>query len=411
MSLNNLCYYILLAFSFINIILPFEMKVFNKTVSPDYVNAIFLLLYFAVVAVKKSQRDMFIKSFKDFANSLTGIVITIIVIFMLVSVTYAKERGMALNETLRFIINMFLFFTARYHINENSRMKNIINTICAAIVLVGIYGIVQYFTAIGLKPEFTNLNTVHGNRITSTYPHPNSYGAFLVLFLFPVFMLVVNTKELKAKIWYGVVGVILVVNIIFTQSRNAWLAVAIGFFILTIYYSKKLLIPFVLVVLVLAQIPMVSNRIKAFTDWDQNSSRIKHWKTAVLMIKDHPLIGVGNGNYVSYYDDYIKQHPELDYNNESRFTSHNSYLKEVSELGIVGCIPFFALLVITLINISKYIKRNKEGYMKAFYIGFFASAASFLCMNFVDNILFIPKLVVFFWIFAGYSESFVTSVE
>jgi len=32
--------------------------------------------------------------------------------------------------------------------------------------------------------------------------------------------------------------------------------------------------------------------------------RIQIWRVAVLMIKDHPLLGVGNGNFIKHYKKY-----------------------------------------------------------------------------------------------------------
>ena len=401
MKIKRLCFYFLVAFSVMNIILPVELVIGGKAVSPDYIVALFLVVYLFMVAFNEDKGREFIVYFKDFSKSLLGILMLLTAVVMVISVVYSRERALALKETFRFFINIFLLFTVRYYITDNKDLKTIIKTIFFATIIVCVYGVLQNFTNIGLKPQYINVHSVGANRITATFHHPNAYGAFLVLFLFPLLMLILSCKSMRAKLLYSLISVLVVVNIIFTLSRNSWLAVAIGFFILALCYSKRLLIPFILVLLIAAQIPMINDRLKDFADNDQNSSRIKHWKTAALMIKDHPYIGVGNGNYISYYDDYIKANPHLDFNNESRFPTHNSYLKVISELGIIGSLPFIALLFVSIYNIRKYAASVNDVFLKAFFTGFFASGVAFLFMNFIDNILFVPKIAVFFWIFVG----------
>lgn len=73
-------------------------------------------------------------------------------------------------------------------------------------------------------------------------------------------------------------------------------------------------------------LPSVRRRLLDFKELMHND-RVKLWKMAGKMIKDHPILGVGNGNYYTLYGEYGKKYPELWYNEHINFPSHNSYLK------------------------------------------------------------------------------------
>jgi O-antigen ligase len=63
---------------------------------------------------------------------------------------------------------------------------------------------------------------------------------------------------------------------------------------------------------------------------------------ALRMFTDHPIIGVGTGNYPARYLEYSEE-IGLDQRAEAR-NAHSLYLQQLSEIGIVGSIAFVALL-------------------------------------------------------------------
>lgn len=196
------------------------------------------------------------------------------------------------------------------------------------------------------------------------------------------------------------------VSMVLTFSRNAWLAFVLGIFIFVLFYNwKAIILPFLGGGLALL-IPAVRNRLGDFSIIFEDP-RIKMWKTAVKMIKDHPILGVGNGNYVSLYGEYVARYPELMYYHNTRFPSHNSYLKVQSELGILGIIFFITILVGAFNKLKKFISTEKEGFYKVFYKGFLISGIVFLFMNASDNLFFVPKVSMYFWIMVAICEGII----
>lgn len=183
-------------------------------------------------------------------------------------------------------------------------------------------------------------------------------------------MLLIYEKRKLKKSLYLLTFLIITVNIVLTFSRNVYLGFALGMLVLIVIYSKKLLAAFIPLIAAALAVPQIRRRLSEICSSSLDISRIKLWKTALLMFKDHPLLGVGNGNYLANYNGYIKKYPSL-YYEYSDHPTHNSYLKVLSELGIFGIVIFAAMLLFIVINLYKFIKDCEDKYFRYFYTGFF----------------------------------------
>lgn len=90
---------------------------------------------------------------------------------------------------------------------------------------------------------------------------------------------------------------------------------------------------------------------------DPNSSslvqRFEYWRTSLLLIKQHPLIGVGTGDLPSAFDQqYIKMNSDLA--PQYRLRSHNQYLSITVGFGIIGFIWFMFALIYPGIKSRKF---------------------------------------------------------
>ena len=73
--------------------------------------------------------------------------------------------------------------------------------------------------------------------------------------------------------------------------------------------------------------------------------RFSNWQTAVLMVQDHPIFGIGIGRVFRLFANYnrlIGGAPE-----GARFSAHNTFLNVAAEMGIVGLLAFLTLLGVT----------------------------------------------------------------
>jgi putative inorganic carbon (hco3(-)) transporter len=404
---EKIIYYLICLYILVSTLWPAGIEFFNITLE-DGILAIILVLYLIMIVINRSERHNFKGYLFDFFHSLIGILMTLLSVLMIVSVTYSMEKKLSITESVRFITYVGMYFVVKYNIQERSFINNIRNVFVSSAVLLSIFGIVQYFTGIGLNKLFLMQYSFGSKaRIAAIFGNPNSYGGFLILAIFPIIMMGLESKHKREKVIFLGVSVLLLANLVLTFSRNSWAAFALGLLVLIIYYNWKLIFGFIAIGAASTFVPAIGNRIKDFTDMSQNISRLHHWQTALFMIKDHPILGVGNGNYVSYYDSYIERYPYLDFGNLKRFPTHNSYLKVASELGILGIIPFVLLAIVSLNTIKKALNYMVDADTRSFYSGFLVSASVFLLMNFFDNLFFTPKVAVWFWFLLAIADGFI----
>ena len=71
-----------------------------------------------------------------------------------------------------------------------------------------------------------------------------------------------------------------------------------------------------------------------------NVERLAHWQVAVDMMRDHPWLGVGFGNYGAYYEQY-----RLLYWVNALGHAHNYYLNIFAETGAIGFVAYLTVWV------------------------------------------------------------------
>lgn len=405
MFLDRLLYLFMCAYV---ILLPLlsssKVSIMRVHIPPaDCILALIILVYIVKFIVSKECRKRFFSGMKDFFTSYLTIFISILAIIMIVSISYAGERTIALSESFRFISYIILFFIIKYEYNKKEFLNGILGSYIVTSAVLCLYGIYQHFTGFGLSGKFENYGYARF-KIMATMDNPNNLAAFLILAIFPLVMLSIYEKERIKKLLYILLTILMLFNIAFTGSRNAIIGIVVGMVVLIVLYSFKLIIPLFVVGIIALFVPGIKDRIFAISDPVQNQSRIYLWSIAKKMIVDHPIFGVGNGNYVSLYDKYVEIYPQYKFYGYSRYPCHNSYLKIESELGIIGGISFAAVLVSSLIQVKIFINTVKSNFYKYFYTGFLASMIAFYVMNLFDNLFFVPKTTTYFWILLAVSQ-------
>jgi O-antigen ligase len=376
----------------------------GKTVSGDIIFAIVMLLYVFKIIMSDKNRRKFIEGFKDFFQDYLSIFMAILFLIMMVSVSYAFDKKLALSESARFLTYIVMYFIIKYDCNEDRYIKGILNSYVFTCLLLCLFGIYQYLTGYGLAKKFTTYSYT-SMRIAATMDNPNNLGAFLILALFPLIMITIYEKNKIKKVIYAVISALVLTNIILVDSRNALVGIGIGCVVLIIAFSWRLIFIIGPAALIALFTPRIRHRLMDIANASQDESRIKLWKTALKMIKDHPIRGVGNGNYVSLYDAYVKKYPELKYPWFTHYPCHNSYLKVESELGIFGGISFIAILAFAFLRVKEAAFSAKDNFYKYFYTGFMASMVAFYFMNLSDNLFFTPKTTAYFWILLATSQA------
>lgn len=271
-------------------------------------------------------------------------------------------------DTFRHGLNLVLLYVILVTVfKEGEQWMKIAKTIVIISLIQSLAGILQFYDIAFTEVPGANEKPfgLMGNR--------NFFGSAQV-YLIP-FVLYVLMKA--GKQWKYIAGISmagLVISILLSQTRSAWLATAVLFVVATILMviflsaeRKKWLIGSA--VALLASAAIVSGVI--FTDssgklktsvkeraisltgsFSDNSTatvnvneRLKLWLKTGSIIKDNPLLGVGPGNWKIVIPAYGTANTAFANGIYSPDRPHNVYLQVASETGIPGALFYFGMWV------------------------------------------------------------------
>ncbi len=213
--------------------------------------------------------------------------------------------------------------------------------------------------------------------VYSTYSSHNHLGDFLILPLISCFYILLTNKMTKLQTVNYVLFILFFLPFFyFSFSRSAYLSLSLSLIIMVLFFIKSKLknfnivnlglllsIVFLSILFIFSMIPNLTpptNYIHAYLIKNENlrsklifAARGEYTREAVFSIIEHPLIGVGPGNFILASQKY---NPISSKWTES---SHNIFLDIASEQGILAVIVFIVFLVM----IIKKSKKNVYFFM------------------------------------------------
>jgi O-antigen ligase len=195
--------------------------------------------------------------------------------------------------------------------------------------------------------------------------------------------------------WFWLVGAAIVgAGLLLTFSRGAVLAVGIVIVILLFVGQRKRLAALAAgagVLLGAALALTASARVDNLFSGGSGSLRLDLWGSAIEMIRDHPIFGIGLDQFLYVYAPrYVK--PEAW---SERFTSHphDIILDCWLSLGIMGLVLALAFVVILCVATVRLARKRSV-------LGLAAAGAMFagILHGLVDNGYFLPDLALIFWL-------------
>jgi putative inorganic carbon (HCO3(-)) transporter len=126
--------------------------------------------------------------------------------------------------------------------------------------------------------------------------------------------------------------------------------------------------------------------------------RISEVRSALMMVGDHPLIGVGSGNYEILYPGYARI-VALDPRHEER-AAHSLYLEVAAENGVIGLAVFGGLLGFAMVGIEhtrKAFAARGETELRQLATAFAISFAGFL----IGSVFLHLSYPRFLWLLVG----------
>ena len=370
----------------------------------DLLIYLLIMIQFIGFLFFKSEQKRIFNLIKTIYSQKILFSLIILNIILYLSTLIAYDKRLSITHSIRFSLYIFIFYTISYIcINKNNIRLFIKSFLVTNLVIT-------YYSLMEIKSLYSaGLTISRDNRIASLLENSNNLGIFSLMCLFISLMLLIDSKKIFLKIFYGLIFACSSFNIIVCQSRNAILGIIIGIAIITVIYNKKLLYLYILspLLLLIPQIRILALTLLSLTP---DSSRYKIWKTTALMIKDHPLFGIGYENYSVLYLDYVNKSKETLTTMEGygwvAQHPHNMFLKFQVETGILGSISLLIFLTITSIVLFKYIN-NKNNKINKLILSIFIVFITFNLLSIFDCYYSAQKLSTAIFIILGFGMSLI----
>lgn len=190
-------------------------------------------------------------------------------------------------------------------------------------------------------------------RAAGFFGHPMTFAGYFCIYLPLLFVMLFEKSIPVCWRWLAAgLAILLSAALLFNATRGAWLAVTGIVSLLLLYYlctaQHRKLAAIVLCLLVavgsgLSQYQPFVERMATITDsrYQSNTERLLIWRSAYAMFKDHPVTGVGLGQYKdNYQQKYISpeaKEPLLSH-------AHNNFMQMLAENGLIGFAGFLTLI-------------------------------------------------------------------
>lgn len=289
-----------------------------------------------------------------------------ILISTLVRVFVYSDFSQSLGIMILQISCLLIFSRIIYELfTSNNQSINKVQKILSFILIFSfLFLLIQFIIGISFTiSKSPNVNVEGGTvlRYPSFFQDPQKYGQFLAaVSLFTLLSFNSSKLSFLKLILFIFSGTAL----LYTGARaplGGWILALILFILFIPIDRKYYLLPFFILIPVFLieyyHIIPVFNR--ASMD-DSYSFRNDIWRIAYSIFEEHPLSGIGLGNYQTYVE-YFHSDQYWIVDNDITFYDHpeSGYLKLLVEMGIVGFIPLVLIILFVLISgILQYLRFN-----------------------------------------------------
>jgi O-antigen ligase len=241
------------------------------------------------------------------------------------------------------------------------------------------------------------------------------------ILIIPIFLTLafLAQNQKKEKMFWWVMAGLAIFGIVLSGSRGAWLSALPVALVVIYFYLRKLEIALVkkaflslaiFVVLFLASVgypPLLYKfeswqtgneasstfsffeRAKSISDIEEvsNKGRLEIWAASLKSIGQHPILGVGLGNFALILDQDVSAA-------KKGASAHNLYLDFASEIGIIGALILVAIFVNILYTSWLVFRGSKETHFKIYGLLFGLYFLWVAAYSFFDVVLLNDKVLL-----------------
>jgi hypothetical protein len=322
------------------------------------------------------------------------------------SLVWTEYRALAFTELRTLFVEPLLFYVVLRTTQPTQRdiLRLIDALVISAVVVAGI-GLFLY-----LRGDAIITAEDGARRLASVYGSPNNVALWLGRALPFALAFLLAPLDRTRRLIMGITSVLLLVTLALTLSAGAFFfgIPAALIVVIALTYRRRALLPLVglgaagaAALPVLAQFPRFARLLEP-TD-GTNFFRIRVWQSAVAAIRDHPITGIGQDQFLNLFRGrYILpdawQEPNLSH-------PHNFLLDIWLRVGIAGVLlmtTFVAIMIRSFWRGYATLRAQADGaLLAAIAIGGLGALANTFAHGLIDNSLFVNDLIFVFILLAG----------
>lgn len=298
---------------------------------------------------------------------------------MALSTTVALNISSSLKEISKWLEFIIVILLGGQYLRTRRQVWMIIVLICLAGISQAFYGYIQAYFNLGPQSFIRDASL----RVYGTFDQPNPYAGYINIPLSIALALTLLGRNWLTRILAGLTALVLAIAEYLSQSRGGEMAIAAAlvfivlagmprirafmrvFIILLLGLFEALLagwIPLNIFSPIMHFLCLVQISFLEPTSQDYSTAeRLAHWLAGLHMFMNHPVLGVGIGNYADAYPQYF-----ITIFTDPLGHAHNYYINIAAETGSIGLIAFILFLLAvfvagghSLLAISKKLRKAK----------------------------------------------------
>lgn len=276
-----------------------------------------------------------------------------------------------------------IYISSLTFVDDFKKCKSVLRVLVASAAFCSVFSLLNYSQMV---QEFddsyrTGTDVLNANAL-----------ALMVDALLPIVVYLISYEKNKyyRVMLFIVIGLFLTALVVTTKSRMGFIGLISGLLMIFVSYERWMIRWAILTVCVIFFLHMpqsYSERIATLKQGPTEALGMRHkiYSLGLNAIREHPLMGIGFGNYTKLtYADFGRE-----------LEAHNSYISIAAETGLPALILYLSIILVTLKDLWK-LKRRHAGYREVhgFIIAIIQSICVLMICGLSMNALFMSWIYV-----------------